>query len=440
MLKSCDTKVVKFGGSSLADAARIRKAADIIRAEECRRYVVPSAPGKRDDGDTKVTDLLLQVHAAATDGRDFDKIFAEIEERFTAIVSELGITCDIAAELEAVKKSIYDGAPRDFVVSRGEYLCGIILARLLDYEFIDPQGLILFDENGVFLPEETNDLLSRRLKSSPNAVIPGFYGSTRDGEIKTFSRGGSDVTGSVVARAVGADLYENWTDVSGFLLCDPHVIDDPPTIAAVNFTELRQLSHMGAAVLHEEAVFPLKADGIPVNIRNTGRPSDDGTMIIPPCCILPSPNVITGIAGRRHMAAVCISKDMTDCTFRQKAYALLESLGISFRPLPSGIDGVCVAVSESDIAGCEGRLLREIKKDLDPDSVTVETGLCLISVVGRGMAGHAGVAARIFGAVAKSGINIRLIDQSPSELNITIGVGDALFTETVRAIYGEFYK
>ncbi len=438
MLKGYYTKVVKFGGSSLADAGMIKRAADIIRSDKARRYVIPSAPGKRHDGDIKVTDLLINWHSAVSKKENSEQIFPAIEKRFIDIVADLEIEYDIKGELDEIKRRVLDGAGRDFAVSRGEYLCGNILARYLGYEFIDPTGLILFDDDGIFLPEETNEMLSKRLSGVQNAVISGFYGSTPDGEIKTFTRGGSDITGAIVARAVDADLYENWTDVSGFLMCDPRIVDGPEAIKTLNYDELRELSHMGAAVMHDEAVFPLKAADIPVNILNTFSPTDSGTLIIPPCCILPPQSEVTGIAGIKNMAAVSICKSMMQPSFYQKAFGLLCELGIKFHTLPSGTDKICVAVDGKDIEGREGQLLRAIKKELSPDGVEIESGVALISVVGRGMVGDSGAVSRILAAAERHGINIRFIEQSIGGLSITIGVNESAFTDTVKAIYDEF--
>lgn len=439
------TKVVKFGGTSLASAEQIQKAVAIIRAEDARRYVVPSAPGKRFDGDKKVTDMLIALYETAEQGSPYEELLDEIELRYTEIVRGLGLSLDLTPEFAAIRAQLTAGTTLDYLASRGEYLNGLILAGYLGYPFIDAAEVIFFDENGAFEAELTNRVLSRRLSRQQNAVIPGFYGSLPNGAIKTFSRGGSDVTGAIVARAANADLYENWTDVSGFLMTDPHIVPDPKAIKIITYRELRELSYMGAAVLHEDSIFPVKVAGIPINIKNTNRPDDSGTLIVPSKdgfepVASPAPGAITGIAGRKGLCLIHIEKDMMnqEIGFGAKVLQTIADMGISFEHLPSGIDTMCVVLSRTDLKEKEEELIRRINAVVQPDFISLEGELALVAVVGRGMMGTPGSAARVFGALAKEKINIRMIDQGSSELNIIVGVNEKDFERAVGAIYAEF--
>lgn len=439
------TKVVKFGGTSLASAEQIQKAVAIIRAEDARRYVVPSAPGKRFDGDKKVTDMLIALYEAAEQGSPYEELLDEIELRYTEIVRGLGLSFDLTPEFAAIRAQLTAGTTLDYLASRGEYLNGLILAGYLGYPFIDAAEVIFFDENGAFEAELTNRVLSRRLSRQQNAVIPGFYGSLPNGAIKTFSRGGSDVTGAIVARAANADLYENWTDVSGFLMTDPHIVPNPKAIKIITYRELRELSYMGAAVLHEDSIFPVKVAGIPINIKNTNRPDDSGTLIVPSKdgfepVASPAPGAITGIAGRKGLCLIHIEKDMMnqEIGFGAKVLQTIADMGISFEHLPSGIDTMCVVLSRTDLKEKEEELIRRINAVVQPDFISLEGELALVAVVGRGMMGTPGSAARVFGALAKEKINIRMIDQGSSELNIIVGVNEKDFERAVGAIYAEF--
>ncbi len=440
-MNSFPNKVVKFGGSSLASAEQIQKAAAIIHAEDARRYVVPSAPGKRHAGDTKVTDLLIQLFRQNEQNLSIEETFSEITERYTEIVRDLQLSLDLTAEFETIRRQLEIGTTLDYVASRGEYLNGLVLASYLHFPFIDAAEVIFFDEDGNFEAELTNRVMARRLSRQKNAVIPGFYGSLPNGSVKTFSRGGSDITGAIVARAAGADLYENWTDVSGFLMVDPRIVDAPRSMEVITYRELRELSYMGASVLHEDAIFPVKVAGIPINIKNTNRPDDSGTFIVPSADDhKPSCGIITGIAGRKGLCLIHIEKDMMnqEIGFGAKVLQVIAEMGISFEHLPSGIDTMCVVLSKADIAGKERNLLDRITEAVHPDYIGIEDGLSLIAVVGRGMAGTPGTASRIFQALAKEGINIRMIDQGSSELNIIVGVNEVDFERAIRSIYAEF--
>ena len=434
-------KVVKFGGSSLASAEQFMKAGEIIRSDEERRYVVPSAPGKRHDKDTKVTDMLYACYATAEADGDFQDGLRDIEERYKEIIDGLHLDLSLDGEFQTIGKNFREKAGEDYAASRGEYLNGIIMAAYLGYEFIDAATVIFFDEQGEFDSEKTNRVLAERLKNVERAVVPGFYGAYEDGRVKTFSRGGSDITGSIVSRAVKADVYENWTDVSGFLLADPRIIDNPPGIDTITYRELRELAYMGASVLHEEAIFPVRTEGIPINIRNTNAPDDNGTWIVESTC-QKSKYVITGIAGKKGFCAVNIDKDMmnTEIGFGRKVLQAFEENGISFEHVPSGIDTMTVFVHQDEFMHKEQRVVSAIHRLADPDHIEIEADFALIAVVGRGMKSTRGTAGRIFSALAHANVNVKMIDQGSSELNIIIGVSDDDFENAIRAIYKIFVE
>ena len=432
-------KVVKFGGSSLASARQFKKEGDIIRADKSRRYVVPSAPGKRNDKDEKVTDLLYQCYDAASQGGSYKKILEKIKGRYEEIIEGLNLNVNLEHEFAAIEENFIHKAGRDYAASRGEYLNGILMAAYLGYEFIDAAEVIFFDENGNFDSEATNRELAERLEHIEKAVIPGFYGSKADGTIKTFSRGGSDITGSIVARAIHADLYENWTDVSGFLVADPRVIKNPEVIETITYRELRELSYMGASVLHEDAIFPVRKEGIPINIRNTNRPEDKGTLIVESTCRKPR-YTITGIAGKKGFCSINIEKAMMNAEvgFGRKVLEVFEKYGISFEHMPSGIDTMTVFVHQSEFEEYEQSVIAGIHRLVEPDFLELESDLALIAVVGRGMRATRGTAGRIFSALAHARVNVKMIDQGSSELNIIIGVKNADFEAAIKAIYDIF--
>ena len=436
-------KVVKFGGSSLADAEHFRQVAAIIKADPDRRYVVPSAPGKRDKNDTKVTDMLYRCHdliKARSSMESIDACYNEIRARYTGIIAELGLDYDITGELDYVKNAMLHAAGRGYAASRGEYLNGLILAKYLGFDFIDAENVIFFKENGTLDEEKTNAELAAELDKHKYAVIPGFYGGTPNGTVRTFSRGGSDITGSIVAKAAKADLYENWTDVSGFMMADPRIINNPCVIKEITYRELRELSYMGATVLHEDAVFPVRSAGIPINIRNTNRPDDEGTMIVSHSVGYDSEHVITGIAGKKGFSVLTIEKDSmnTEVGFGRKVLEVFEENEISFEHLPSGIDTMSVVLSSASLDGRREKIMNAIVRAVKPDSVFIEDELALIAVVGRGMVKAKGTAARVCDALARADINIRMIDQGSSELNIIVGVDDDTYEDALRAIYSEF--
>lgn len=434
-------KVVKFGGSSLASAEQFMKAGEIVRSDAERKYVVPSAPGKRFSDDVKVTDMLYACYAAASAGEDFDAQLKAIKERYEGIIKGLKLEITLEEEFQTIEKNFRAKAGEDYAASRGEYLNGILMAAYLGFDFIDAAGVIFFDENGEFDSEKTNRILGEALGRVDHAVIPGFYGAYEDGRVKTFSRGGSDITGSIVARAVRADVYENWTDVSGFLVADPRIIKDPPTIETITYKELRELSYMGASVLHEDAIFPVRREGIPINIRNTNAPGDEGTWIVESTC-QKSKYVITGIAGKKGFCSVNIEKDMmnSEIGFGRKVLQAFEEYGISFEHVPSGIDTMTVFVHQDEFMDKEQKVVSAIHRMADPDAVDIESDLALVAVVGRGMKSTRGTAGRIFSALAHSNVNVRMIDQGSSELNIIIGVSNADFRTAIRAIYNIFVE
>ena len=430
-------KVVKFGGSSLASAEQFKKVGNIIRAEESRRYVIPSAPGKRFSDDVKVTDMLYKCYGAAVKGKKFTDLLKDIQERYNEIIEGLGLTLSLEKEFEIIRDNFAKKAGRDYAASRGEYLNGIIMANYL--EFIDAAEVIFFDEEGKFDADKTDEILSERLNKAERAVIPGFYGSLPDGTIKTFSRGGSDVTGSIVAKAAKVDLYENWTDVSGFLIADPRIISNPKSIEAITYKELRELSYMGATVLHEDAIFPVRKEGIPINIRNTNAPEDKGTLIVEATCRHPK-YTITGIAGKQGFASITIEKAMmnSEVGFGRKVLQVFEDNHISFEHMPSGIDTMTVFVHQSEFEETEQKVLAGIHHAVQPDSIELESDLALIAVVGRGMRATRGTAGRIFSALAHANVNVKMIDQGSSELNIVIGVRNHDFENAIKAIYDIF--
>ncbi len=433
-------KVVKFGGSSLADATQFRKVIKIITSENDRKYVIPSAPGKRNSSDTKVTDMLYNCYETAAKGEDITDIFTMIKNRYNEIIADLGLDLSLEDEFEMIRHSMIHKAGRDYAASRGEYLNGIILAKALDYKFIDAADVIFFKEDGTLDADRTNIAVADALKDCNNAVIPGFYGVMPNDTIRTFSRGGSDITGSIVARAVEADLYENWTDVNGFLMADPRVVTDPLVIQKITYRELRELSYMGATVLHEDAIFPVRCAGIPINIRNTNHPEEAGTMIVAKSDGYDHQHIITGIAGKHGFSVITVEKDMmnSEYGFGRKLLEALEKEHISFEHLPSGIDTMSVVVSTSVIDEKRQKVIDRITQAVQPDTISIDDGIALIAVVGRGMKNAKGTAARVFKAISDADINIRMIDQGSCELNIIVGVDDTDFNRAMNAIYHEF--
>lgn len=439
------TLVCKFGGTSLADATQFRKVRDILLADPARTLVVPSAPGKRYDKDQKITDLLYLCHEHASRGLPFEEVFSIIRERFLGIVKELGVQLDLGPALDAAKAGIARqgerGGPADFAASRGEFLSGQVLAAFLGWEFVDAAEVMFFDAKGRLDGPRTYEAIAARTKGK-KAVIPGFYGQGADGEVKTFSRGGSDISGSIVARAVHAKVYENWTDVPGLLIADPRLIPGAFTIEVVTYQELRELSYSGAKVLHEDAVFPVREANIPVNIRNTNDPKHPGTLIVPRTH--PQAKVsytITGVAGRKDFTVIQLEKAMMNAEigFCRRVLAVLEEKGVSFEHMPSGIDTLSLVIQDSQLGGGKlDEVVEGIKAAVRPDSIEANKNLAIVAVVGRGMSRLPGMAAKLFGALGEAGIHIRMIDQGSSQLNIIIGVDTARFEDAIRVIYNAF--
>lgn len=431
-------KVTKFGGSSLASAQQILKMQEIVEADEARKFVVPSAPGKRFSDDIKVTDLLYALHDAASHFEETEKIYAQIVKRYTDIRDELGISFDIEAHLEKMYGDIKKGANEDYAASRGEYLNGLLIADLLGYDFVDAADVIFFDEKGAYDPKKTLSVLPGALKVHERAVIPGFYGTLPNGKIKTFSRGGSDITGSIVARAANADLYENWTDVSGFMMADPRIVENPKKIDVVTYRELRELAYMGATVLHEDSIFPVLEAAIPINVRNTNDPENSGTMIIPAIEGRDgATDGITGIAGKKNFTVITVEKDgmNTEIGFGRRLLGCLEKFGLAFEHMPSSIDTISIVVADVRIRGCIEELIDEIHTVCRPDSVEVSSNMAIIATVGRGMIRQVGISAKLFNALAQNHVNVRMIDQGSSEINIIVGVENDDFEKAVKSIY-----
>ena len=433
-------KVVKFGGSSLADAKQFKKVADIIKDDPDRRYVVPSAPGTRFAGDIKVTDMLIELYDLAAKGDELDGQLAKIKERYDDIIKGLKLKdFSLDEEFAAIKSELLYNPTCDYAASRGEYLNGLIMAEYLGFEFVDSKDVIFFNEEHGLNTYKTEKRVSERLKNVEYAVVPGFYGSDKEGQIMTFSRGGSDITGSIVAAAVKADVYENWTDVSGFLAADPRIVDNPVGIDMITYRELRELSYMGASVLHEDAIFPVRSVGIPINIKNTNKPKDKGTWIVESTGHKPE-YVITGIAGKKGFCAVSIVKALmnSEIGFGRKVLQAFEESDISFEHMPSGIDTMTVVVHADEFIPKEQKVVSAIHRLTEPDAVEIETDLALIAVVGRGMKSTRGTAGRIFAALSHADVNVRMIDQGSSELNIIIGVENADFEKAIKSIYDIF--
>lgn len=433
-------KVVKFGGSSLASAEQFKKVGAIIRADGTRRYVVPSAPGKRFSEDTKVTDLLYACYRAANE-EIFQKVLAEIKSRYQEIIDGLELSLSLEEDFKILEENFRQQIGEEYAASRGEYLNGIIMADYLGFTFVDPAEMIRFDGNGQFDAEITEALVAKRLKDVTEAVVPGFYGAKENGEIKTFSRGGSDITGSIIAGALDVELYENWTDVSGVMVTDPRIINNPKSIDTITYRELRELSYMGATVLHEDAIFPVRKAGIPINIKNTNAPEEDGTMIVEDTCKKP-PYTITGIAGKKGFCSLFIEKSMmnSEIGFGRKVLQVLEEQGISFEHVPSGIDTMTIFIHQDEFAEKEQQVIAGIHRAVKPDYMELETDLSLVAVVGRGMRSNRGTAARIFAALAHANVNVRMIDQGSSELNVIVGVKDEDFEPAIKAIYDIFVE
>lgn len=432
--------VSKFGGTSLANSKHFLKVRDIIKSnEEQRRYVVASAPGKSNSDDTKVTDLLYLSYDLAKHNITFSDTLEKVFDKYREIATGCGLEIDLEKHFDQIRADFVNLKSKDYIASRGEYLNAIILAELLEYDFVDSKDLIFFDKEGQFDEERSYKAISKMAKDHKAAVIPGFYGQNSAGNIKTFSRGGGDLTGSIISRGVKTDLYENWTDVSGFLSADPRIVKDAKEIKVITYRELRELSYAGASVLHEEAIIPVTAAGIPIEIKNTFKPDDQGTLILPSADEVPS-GEITGVTGKKHFSVINIEKVQmnADRSFHRKLMSVLEVNGITLEHMPTSIDSISLIVSDKYLAGIQETLIGEIKTFCHPDKITIESGIALITVVGRGMRKHIGVSAKLFKALADAGVNIRMIIQGSSELNIIVGVSEKDYEKAIKSIYNAF--
>ena len=436
------TKVAKFGGSSVADALQINKIKNIIENDDDIKYVVVSAPGKRFKEDSKVTDLLYLCMSQIEHNIRFEQVFQVICDRYVSEKINLKVDTDVQSEFDVIEKALREGTTADYIASRGEYLNAMIIADFLGYDFVDAAGMVKFSAKGKFLEKETDEAIREELAKHEKAVIPGFYGSKPDGSIKTFSRGGSDITGALVAKAVGADVYENWTDVSGFLAADPRIVDNPRPIAQISYKELRELSYMGASVLHEDAIYPARAANSPINIRNTNKPEDPGTLITAEPGTLEEGQVITGIAGRKDFTVINMYKNqMSDLRgFIRKIAAIFEEHDIPIEHMPSGVDTLSIVVSNSYLGEGIEDIIEDIRNQLKPDTLDYQEDVALIATVGHGMSSRMGTAAKLFTSLAEANVNIKMIDQGSSEMNIIVGVENSDFETSVKAIYGAFEK
>lgn len=436
-----ELKVCKFGGTSMATADSILKVKQIIESDKSRRFVIVSAPGKRYSGDEKITDLLYACYQEKQVSGECSVYFNKIRERFISLVNDLGLDFDIVPYLDEVEQKIIESSSPDYAASRGEFLSAVLMSKVLKMEFVDSADIIKFTAKGVFDSEFTNDLVSKRLSFFNGAVIPGFYGTLPDNTIKTFTRGGSDFTGAIVARAVEADIYENWTDVDGFMTTDPRIVNDPELIDYLSYDELRELSYMGAGVLHPESTFPLQATGIPINIKNTFNPEAPGTMIIKDTTALSAPRLITGIAGRKGFTTIFIKKSMmnNEIGFCRKVLSVLEYYGINMEHMPTGIDTMSLIIADSEISTNLEEILERIRGKVNPDIMYVYKNISLIAIVGHGMNNQLGTAAKVFTALSNAGINVKMIDQGSSELNIIVGVNSDDMNRAISAIYHAFF-
>lgn len=434
-------KVAKFGGSSVSDAIQLGKVKKIVEADPDRRFVVVSAPGKRFNEDNKITDLLYLCKTHIDHNVPYDQVFQVICDRYVAIEFNLGVNVNLKKQFDEINQNLRAGASEDYIASRGEYLNALLMAAYLGYDFVDTAGLVQFDAKGRFLNEKTNEALRTELAKHDRAVLPGFYGTYPDGRIRTFSRGGSDITGSLVARAVDAEIYENWTDVSGFLMADPRIVSHAKPISTISYKELRELSYMGASVLHEDAVYPVRAADIPINIRNTNEPEDPGTIITAEASAKED-TIITGIAGHKNFTVIGIYKNMMSAErgFVKRLLEILDDYEVPLEHMPSGIDTLSIVVSEKNLNGKLDDMLEEIQRKLQPETIDIFENMSLIATVGSGMAKRRGVSAKLFAALSEAGVNIRMIDQGSSEMNIIVGVENKDFETAIRAIYKAFVE
>ena len=433
--------VSKFGGTSLANSRQFLRVKDIVLEDENRRYIVASAPGKSDSEDTKVTDLLYLCYDLAKHKIAFSDTLEKVFDKYNEIIKGCGLNINLEKYFSEIKDDIENGKDRDYIASRGEYLNAIILSELLGYDFVDAKELIFFDENGNLDEKKSYESIFEMTKKHKNAVIPGFYGIKPDGKVKTFSRGGGDLTGSIISRGSKTSLYENWTDISGFMSADPRIVNNPKKIEVITYRELRELSYAGASVLHEEAILPVTAAGIPIEIKNTFKPEEKGTLIVPDTDEK-SKNEITGVSGKKHFSVINIEKVQMnrDMSFHRKLMSVLEVNGIVLEHMPSSIDSLSLIVADKFLTGKMDTLQTELKSFCSPDKISFKSGISLITVVGRGMRNNIGISAKLFNALAKSGINVRLIVQGASEMNIIVGVMEKDYEKAIKSIYSAFME
>jgi len=435
-------KVLKFGGTSMADAKQFAKVKAIVESDPSRRVVVVSAAGKRFSHDHKITDLLLLCHAHIKYGVSSDNIFDMIAKRYIEIRDDLGLEIKIEDELEKIENKLKDGITKDELVSRGEYLSAKLMADYLGFEFVDSAHWVRFKLDGTIDTDKSYELLCE-LAEGRKVVIPGFYGTMPNGAIKIMSRGGSDITGALAAAALEADVYENWTDVSGILMADPRIVEDPEPIKHITYEELRELSHMGAQVLHEGTIFPVRQKNIPLNIRNTNAPEHPGSLIMEK---FPDDNndkqFVTGITGKKGFSIVTVTKSgmSSEVGFLRKVLEVFEKYNVSIEYVPSGIDNVSVVVSEKAVRDCMYAILGDMQKAVKPDGINITENIAIVAVVGRKMAYKPGMSGRLFAALGESNINIRMISQSCEELNIIAGVSNEDFERAVKVLYNSFAK
>ena len=422
----------KFGGTSLADAQRIRRAAEIIRSGPQRRFVVVSAPGKRFPEDVKITDHLYRFQSSG-DPADFQPI----EDRFEEIIRDLGIQLDLSADYAEMKNEPHNA---DYMASCGEYLSARIMAAYLDWPFVDAESCVFFDQQGRLDRRRTEDTLREKLSGLPHAVLPGYYGVMPDGQIHTFSRGGSDVSGALVAAAVRAEVYENWTDVDGMLTTDPRIVPQAATIPAITYAELEEMAYQGATVLHEDAVRPAWDAGIPIHIRNTFHPEAEGTWIRPENIVHDGP--VTGVAGRKGFSVIHIEKEKMNAMvgYVRKTLSCLEHHCVAFEHMATGLSAFSLVVPTVSLQDCRQALEEEIRQAVDPDILEISDGLAMIAVVGCGMMDQPGIAGKLFSAVSDIGVNVRVIDMGGSPMSIVLGVPEDCFEASIRAIYGRFFQ
>ena len=436
-------KVVKFGGSSVANAAQFAKVKHIVESDSDRKFIITSACGKESKEDHKITDLLYLCQAHVRYGVSYDSILDLIKEKYYGIKRDLNLKVDLDREFENMEKLMHRNVSTDYLVSRGEYMTGLLLAEYLDADFVDAKDVMAFGFDGEIDMERTKELLLKHTKPGRKVVIPGFYGALPNGVIKVMSRGGSDISGSVIANVIDADVYENWTDVSGFLVADPKIVDHPLRIPRITYNELREMSYMGANVLHDDAVFPVSSKNIPINVRNTNEPDNPGTMIMNDCSeydAVETPNYVTGIAGRKDFTIITLIKNhcSTEVGYLRKVLSVFEEFRVSVESVPTTVDTTSVIVQSEHVSECIYDIVARLREVIRPDDIRIDEHLALIAIVGRAMKHSPGISGRLLSEFGRNQINIRAINQSGDEMSIIVGVDNRDFEKAVRAIYTKF--